>query len=244
MAELSHTPQSPYPMRSVECTHEDSATGEMSLRRGIFITVEGVDGAGKSTHVALLVERLQHAGYDVAVAREPGGTDISEQIRTVALDPKNSEMSAECELLLYEAARAQLVQQVIKPTVERGGCMVCDRFFDSTHAYQAGARGLDDTLVRQANMLGSCGMIPDVTLVLDMDPVCAYARVRTTELDRMEAEGLQFQQRVRRDYLACAQQEPERVHIIDATGSIQDVADRIDAELARVGVCVGEYLHE
>ena len=139
-------------------------------RRGTFITLEGVDGAGKSTQVLMLVERLRAAGAEVVSLREPGGTPISEKIRSLILDRANAEMAPECELLLFEAARAQLVCEVIEPALERGATVVCDRFYDSTHAYQAGARGMDDALVTRANELGSCGVVPDITIVLDMEP--------------------------------------------------------------------------
>ncbi len=206
--------------------------------RGTFITFEGVDGAGKSTQVALLVERLRAEGREVVQLREPGGTAISEKIRAILLDPANDEMSPECELLLFEASRAQLVREVIEPAVARGAIVVCDRFYDSTHAYQAGGRGFDDTLVRRANELGSCGLVPALTIVLDMDPEDAYERAgQRGEHDRMEAEGLAFQQRVRADYLALAEAEPERVRLVGAAGEPAEVAARIGEVLAGAGIC-------
>ena len=161
----------------------------MPSDRGAFITLEGVDGAGKSTQAAMLVCRLRESGFEVVSLREPGGTSISEKIRGLLLDPANAEMSDECELLLYEASRAQLVREVVEPALERGAVVVCDRFLDSTHAYQHGARGLPDELVRRANELGSCGVMPDVTLVLDMEPASAFSRATAGGQDRLEAEG-------------------------------------------------------
>lgn len=217
-----------------------ATTNSASSDRGVFITLEGPDGAGKSTQALLLVERLCARGHEVIALREPGGTAISEKIRAILLDPANAEMADECELLLYEASRAQLVRQVIEPALGRGAVVVCDRYFDSTYAYQAGARGLDDGLVRRANRLGSCGVRPDLTLVLDMDPACAFSRAAADGEDRLEAEGLAFQRRVRAAYLRLSTEEPERVHVVDAAGSFDEVVARIDAELAGVLPATGE----
>lgn len=211
--------------------------------RGTFITLEGVDGSGKSTQASLLVERLREQRREVVALREPGGTPISEKIRALLLDPENAEMADECELLLYEASRAQLVREVIEPALLRGAIVVCDRFYDSTHAYQHGGRGLSDVLVSRANELGCCGLSPDVTLVLDIDPVAALARATAQGADRLEAEGLAFQQRVRKDYLALAKADPTRVRVIDAADDPELVAGRIDAALARAGVSAGEVSH-
>lgn len=215
----------------------------MPSARGTFITLEGVDGSGKSTQASLLVERLREQRREVVALREPGGTPISEKIRALLLDPENAEMADECELLLYEASRAQLVREVIEPALLRGAIVVCDRFYDSTHAYQHGGRGLSDALVSRANELGCCGLSPDVTLVLDIDPAAALARATAQGADRLEAEGLAFQQRVRKDYLALAQADPARVCVIDAAGDPELVAGRIDAALARAGVMTGEVSH-
>lgn len=211
--------------------------------RGTFITLEGVDGSGKSTQASLLVERLREQRREVVALREPGGTPISEKIRALLLDPENAEMADECELLLYEASRAQLVREAIEPALLRGAIVVCDRFYDSTHAYQHGGRGLSDALVSRANELGCCGLSPDVTLVLDIDPAAALARATAQGADRLEAEGLAFQQRVRKDYLALAKADPARVCVIDAAGDPELVAGRIDAALARAGVSAGEVSH-
>lgn len=215
----------------------------MPSARGTFITLEGVDGSGKSTQASLLVERLREQRREVVALREPGGTPISEKIRALLLDPENAEMADECELLLYEASRAQLVREVIEPALLRGAIVVCDRFYDSTHAYQHGGRGLSDALVSRANELGCCGLSPDVTLVLDIDPAAALARATAQGADRLEAEGLAFQQRVRKDYLALAKADPARVRVIDAAGEPALVAGRIDAALARAGVSAGEVSH-
>lgn len=195
--------------------------------RGIFITLEGADGCGKSTQAALLADALVAAGREVVRLREPGGTAISEKVRAILLDPANAEMSADCELLLYEASRAQLVRQVIEPALLRGAVVLCDRYYDSTYAYQAGGRALPEATVRAANELGSCGCVPDRTLVLDLDPASAYARATSDGADRLEAEGLAFQERCRAAYLRLAAEEPARVRLIDASGEKDQVLARL-----------------
>lgn len=202
------------------------------MTRGMFITLEGADGCGKSTQAALLAQALEAAGREVVCLREPGGTPISEKVRALLLDPAHAEMVPECELLLYEASRAQLTRQVIEPALARGAVVLCDRYYDSTYAYQAGGRKLPDDLVNAANALGSCGVAPDRTVVLDLDPALAYARATAGGADRMEAEGLAFQERVRAAYLRLAAEEPERVRVVDALGEKDEVAARALAALA------------
>ena len=200
--------------------------------RGIFITLEGADGCGKSTQAARLAARIEATGREVVRLREPGGTPISEKIRSLVLDPANAEMAPECELLLFEASRAQLVREVVQPAVARGAVVLCDRFYDSTYAYQAAGRSLDEGIIRRANALGSCGVDPDRTLVLDMDTDAALARATRDGADRMEAEGVAFQRRVREGYLRLAAEEPGRVRVIDAAGTLEEVEASLAAALA------------
>lgn len=200
--------------------------------RGLFITLEGADGCGKSTQAAILADRIAATGREVVRLREPGGTAVSEKIRALVLDPENSEMAPECELLLFEASRAQLVRQVIEPALARGAVVVCDRFYDSTFAYQAAGRSLAEQTIRAANALGSCGVAPDRTLVLDMDTDAALSRATRDGADRMEAEGVVFQRRVREGYLRLVAEEPRRVRRVDATGTVEEVAGRLADALA------------
>ncbi len=200
--------------------------------RGLFITLEGADGCGKSTQAAILADRIAATGREVVRLREPGGTAVSEKIRALVLDPENSEMAPECELLLFEASRAQLVRQVIEPALARGAVVVCDRFYDSTFAYQAAGRSLAEQTIRAANALGSCGVDPDCTLVLDMDTDAALSRATRDGADRMEAEGVAFQRRVREGYLRLVAEEPRRVRRVDATGTVEEVAGRLADALA------------
>lgn len=202
--------------------------------KGLFITLEGVDGCGKSTQSDLLVQELEATGREVVRLRDPGGTRLSEKIRLLVLDPGNSEMCDECELLLYEAARAQLVREVIQPALERDITVVCDRFYDSTFAYQASARGLSTEMVQIANELGKCGLTPDVTLVFDLSPQEALRRATAERTDRLEGEGMSFQERVRDGYVQLAKQEPQRVRMIDAVGSVEVVRARMLAALRDV----------
>lgn len=196
--------------------------------RGLFVTFEGVDGCGKSTQVARLARRLEAQGCPVLCLREPGGTPLSEKIRSLLLDPANGDMVSQAELLLYEASRAQLVCQVIRPALAAGQVVLCDRFYDSTTAYQQAGRGLDPDAVREANRLGSCGLVPDLTLWLQLDPAQGLARATGAHSpDRLEQEGVAFQEAVAAGFAAIAQQEPERVVPIDASGTPEQVGGAV-----------------
>lgn len=209
--------------------------------RGLFITFEGIDGCGKSTQARLIAAALEAAGHDVLRLREPGGVKISEQIRAILLDPANAEMGDVCELLLYEAARAQLVHQVIRPALAAGKTVVCDRFCDSTTAYQAFADGLDRNMVSQANELAVDGCRPDLTFVFDLPVEDALRRRSGREAeDRLELKGLEFQERVAAGFRAVAVDEPDRVKLIDAGESIAEVFSGVAAELRLAGLSMSE----
>jgi dTMP kinase len=200
--------------------------------QGVFITFEGGEGVGKSTHILLLALRLEAAGVEVLRLREPGGTRIGEAIRQILLDPANGEMSDESELLLYEAARAQLVSQIIEPALARGVTVLCDRFTDSTLAYQGIARGLGVELVERANEVGSKGLVPHRTIILSHDPHEALSRATQDGADRLEAEGLAFHMRVVEGFARIAERDPERVRLVQSRESRADTAEAIFAEVA------------
>jgi len=198
------------------------------MARGYFISIEGSDGSGKSTQIDLLEEYLKSLGIKATFLREPGGTKISEKIRDIILDLKNTEMCDITEMLLYAAARAQLVSEVIQPLVEKGEIVICDRFVDSSYAYQSFARGLELQDVKMVNNLAIRGLLPDMTLFFDISPEDAIARrLNATPGDRLELEPAQFHKDVHRGYIALAEESPDRIKVIDAKKSIEDVAQEV-----------------
>lgn len=206
-----------------------------------FITLEGIDGCGKSTQARLLAAALEHAGCAVLRLREPGGTEISEKIRALLLDPANAAMSETCELLLFEAARAQLVEEVIVPALAAGQVVVCDRFYDSTTAYQAFADGLDCAMVRSANALAVGECAPRLTLVYDVSVDEALARrAARAGQDRMELKGDAFQESVAAGFRAIAKLEPERVKLIDASAGVAEVFAQTVACVRRAGFALSD----
>lgn len=195
------------------------------MGRGIFITVEGIDGCGKSTQIKLMKNYLVDKGYEVLLAREPGGTDIGEKIRSILLDSANREMNHVTELLLYAAARAQLVAGVIRPAVSKGKAVICDRFADSTYAYQGYGRGLDLQILADINNIATDGLVPDVTFFFDLSPEIALARrLRDGKADRIEAENIEFHKRVYNGYRQLVSLYPERIKKVDADRSIDEIA--------------------
>lgn len=197
--------------------------------RGFFITFEGTDGAGKTTQIRHLSAELRQAGYDICLTREPGGTPISEQIRDMLLNPDHSEMAATTELLLYAASRAQHVSEVIKPALEAGKIVISSRFADAMVVYQGYGRGLDLERINRLNSIATDGVTPDVTVVLDLPVEVGLQRVRKRRggLDRLEREKIEFHQRLRDGYRALAEQEPQRIKIIDAQASPKQVYTQI-----------------
>jgi dTMP kinase len=195
---------------------------------GLFVTFEGIDGCGKTTQIELLSKDLQEAGIPYVLIREPGGTVIGEKIRTILLDKANMGMDERTELLLYEAARAQIVKEKILPELEAGKVVICDRFFDSTVAYQGYARGLNLEDIDFLNNWSAAGIKPDITFLLDLDEKTAYERRhgRSDEEDRLEAEGLSFMKKVRDGYLARSKGEP-RFMVISATQTPEQIYQQV-----------------
>ncbi|MDD3840444.1 MAG: dTMP kinase [Clostridia bacterium] len=194
----------------------------------LFISMEGPDGSGKSTQIQLLFQYLKAKGRDIVVVREPGGTPISEKIRDIILDKQNKEMTCTTEALLYAASRAQLVGQVIKPALEKGKTVICDRFIDSSLAYQGVARNIGIENILRINQFAVDGVKPDITIFFDIPPQKAMAR-KTDEADRLECEHLEFHQQVYRGYLKIAGMFPERIKVIDADRQVEQVfSDVID----------------
>lgn len=200
---------------------------------GFFITFEGGEGSGKTTQLKALLAHVRALHGDAIQTRDPGGTAIGNQVRELLLNGDNIRMSPLAELFLYEASRAQLVQEVIRPALAAGRIVLCDRFTDSTVAYQGYGRGLDLDLVERLNAVAADGLRPDLTFLLDLDPVVGLARA-TERLaqprqrrDRLEDEVLEFHQRVQAGYRALAAREPERVVILDATQGILEIGARI-----------------
>ena len=194
-----------------------------------FITFEGSEGSGKSTQVRSLVARLKRSSVPYLVTREPGGTPIGETIRELLqFASHNSGMTPETELLLFEASRSQLVREIIKPALERGLCVIADRFFDSTTVYQGAARKLDRETVERLNAFAVGDCIPDVTFVLDIDAANAKSRMQKPRRpDRMEQEPEEFYERVREAYRELASREPNRVVLIDGSRGTDQVENEI-----------------
>ena len=194
-----------------------------------FITFEGSEGCGKTTQVARLSARLKRSGVSYLITREPGGTPIGETIRELLqFAPDNSNMTPETELLLFEASRSQLVRELIKPALERGVCVIADRFFDSTTAYQGAARRLDREMVARLNALAVGDCVPDITFVLDVDAATAAARMQgPRKADRMEQQPAEFYERVRKAYREIAAREPNRIVLIDGARKVDEVENQI-----------------
>ena len=204
----------------------------MSLE-GLFITFEGLEGAGKSTQAKLLAERLEKAGYPVTLVREPGGTAVGEALRGILADSAYDDMSPLTEVFLFAASRSQLVEQVIRPRLGEGTIVICDRFTDATLAYQGYGRGVHPTQIREISDICSWGVRPDLTFLIDIEPARGLSRVRTrsvetlTKMDRFEQLDLGFYERVREGYMEIATEEPFRFRVLDGTGEPEPLAAKI-----------------
>lgn len=201
-----------------------------------LITFEGIEGSGKSTQIRLLEEHLRGLEWQVVVTREPGGCRIADAIRHILLDPDNTQLASTAELLLYAAARAQHVAEVIRPALAEGAIVLCDRYIDATVAYQGYGRGLDLGLIEELNRLASDGVQPDLTLLFDLPVEEGLRRARSRNQQavinegRFEAESLAFHRRVRDGYLALAREE-RRFSVIDASGSREAVSRRLETAI-------------
>lgn len=195
---------------------------------GLFITVEGTDGVGKSTQVELLYKYLTEKGFSVLCTREPGGNKISEKIRNIIIDNDNKEINDMTEALLYAAARCQLTQQVIIPKLKSGDIVICDRYVDSSIVYQGIARGIGEKTIYNINKYATKGLIPDITFFLKLNPIEGLNRkLKESELDRIESENFYFHKRVFHGYLELAKKNSERIKIIDASKNIDTIHNNI-----------------
>lgn len=203
-----------------------------------FITFEGIEGCGKTTQVRLLADLLMSRGHTVTVTREPGGCAIADQVRAILLDAENRALVPLAELLLYAAARAQHVEEIIRPALAAGGIVICDRFTDATVAYQGYGRSLDLDLIDRLNRIATGGIMPDLTVLLDCPEETGLARAmeRINACDgareeRFEQESLRFHRAVRQGYLRLAGAEPDRFIVLDATRGIVETAAEIAGKL-------------
>ena len=202
---------------------------------GVFLTMEGPDGAGKSTQIELLRDYLSRKGYDIIVCREPGGTKISEAIRQVILNKDFTEMSHMTELLLYTAARAQLMEEVIRPALKEGKVVICDRFVESSAVYQGIARGMGIELVYEINQYAIGDTLPDLTTMIDLDAKTGISRKKEqAELDRMEREALDFHEKVVKGYREIAALHPERIYKVDGHQTIEEIHKKIAAAVDKI----------
>ncbi|MBT2690800.1 dTMP kinase [Bacillus sp. ISL-47] len=207
------------------------------MNKGMFITIEGPEGAGKTTIISLLAKRLGAEGYKILQTREPGGIEIAEQIRGVILDKNNTKMDPRTEALLYAAARRQHLIEKVKPALEKGYVILCDRFIDSSLAYQGYARGLGIEEVFSINSFAIEGMMPKLTLYFDIEPEAGLERInqhKGREVNRLDLEKLDFHHKVREGYLKLMNLYPDRIYKIDASRPVEEVYKQADEKLKEV----------
>jgi dTMP kinase len=207
----------------------------------MLITLEGIEGSGKTTQIDYIAAYLQKSGLDYFITKEPGGTELGAKIRSILLDPENINIHPMTELLLYAADRVQHIKELITPMIEAGKVVICDRFHDSTTVYQGFTRGIDVSLIQRLNSLVLEGLTPDITFVLDLDPETGLKRAwkqirngsRSESETRFENEKLQFHESVRNGYLELARQEPDRFIVVDASADPSNVWDQIFEQLEK-----------
>lgn len=208
----------------------------MKNKKSVFITIEGCEGCGKTTQSKLLKKYLESKGLQVVLTREPGGSGVAEQIRNILLNPKNSIFPL-CELMLYEASRTQHLQEVIKPNLEKGYVVICDRFTDSTLAYQGYARGIDKDTIIKLNNIATEGIKPDLTIYLDINPAFGIKKATTinkgnlTGGDRIERESIYFHNKVREGFCDLAKKYPKRIKKIKTSKVIKKTQEQINKEI-------------
>lgn len=195
------------------------------MKKGLFITFEGADGCGKTTQMKLLADYLKTQGLEVVLTREPGGKGLGERVREILLN-YDGEVSDRCESFLFLADRAQNIDIIVNPAVEQGKIVLCDRHIDSTVAYQGYGRGLDLERIKMLNNLATNGRKPDLTIVFDIDVETSMKRVGS-EKDRMESAGIEFHNKVRNGYLEIAKEEPDRIKVVNAVQSIEEVFEDV-----------------
>lgn len=197
------------------------------MKQAIFITLEGCEGSGKSSQAKILAARLKHEGYEVILTREPGGTQLGEEVSNILKWSKPGAINPISELLLFNASRAELVNQVIKPALGDGKIVICDRYTDSSLVYQGLGRGLPKEMIRQANEIAVQGLVPDLTILLDIPVEKGRERKRHDAADRFEQESLEFHCRIRDAYLKLAEAEPERWRIVNGDASKEEISEVI-----------------
>ena len=203
------------------------------MASGLFVAFEGGDGAGKSTQARMLADSLRDAGHEVVLTREPGGTPAAEAIRTVVLTPEYSGLDDRSETLLYAASRAEHVARLVRPALERGAVVITDRYIDSSIAYQGVGRGLGPDVVGEINLWATRGLLPDLTVLLDVDAGAGLARISSAP-DRLEAEPEEFHASVVEAFRALAAGDPDRYLVLPANGALRDIASRIAARVERL----------
>lgn len=208
----------------------------MILKKGLFLTFEGIDGSGKTMQLELLTSDLQKVNQKFLLLREPGGTSISEQIREILLDCENSEMTVETELLLFAGARAQLVKEIVQPALAENTIVISDRFYDSTTAYQGFGRGMDVDFIQNLNEFATQGLKPDLTFYFDVSVNTALKRLsnRVEKTDRIDLESKVFMEKTRRGYLEIARKYSDRIKIIDAEKTPNEVYQDLKIQLEQV----------